>query len=82
MGIRFNDYFIGTQFHPEADAIGMSMYLQTDEKKKTVVENHGLQKWESMIEHLNDPDKILFTYSHILPNFLTIAIGTFETVKI
>jgi homoserine O-succinyltransferase/O-acetyltransferase len=23
-----------------------------------------------MIEHLNDPDKILWTYSHILPNFL------------
>ena len=24
-----------------------------------------------MIEHLNDPDKILWTYSHILPNFLS-----------
>ena len=34
MGIRFNPYMIGTQFHPEADAIGMSMYLQTEEKNK------------------------------------------------
>lgn len=49
MGIRFNSYMIGTQFHPEADAIGMSMYLQTEEKKKTVVENHGEEKWKSMV---------------------------------
>jgi len=70
MGIRFSPFMIGTQFHPEADAIGMSMYLQTEEKKKTVIASHGYDKWETMIEHLNDPDKILWTYSHILPNFL------------
>jgi homoserine O-succinyltransferase len=71
MGIRFNDYMIGTQFHPEADAIGMSMYLQTEEKKKLVIEAHGEEKWKSMIQQLNDPDKIMWTYSHLLPNFLT-----------
>lgn len=70
MAIRFNDHMIGTQFHPEADAIGMSMYLQTEEKKQTVIENHGFEKWRSMIDHLEDPDKILWTYAHILPNFL------------
>ncbi len=75
MGIRFSNYFIGTQFHPEADAIGMSMYLQTEEKKKTVIDNHGEAKWKSMIEQLNDPDKILWTYAHILPNFLNIAVN-------
>jgi GMP synthase-like glutamine amidotransferase len=74
MAIRFNEYMIGTQFHPEADAIGMSMYLQTEEKKKTVIENHGYEKWKSMLEHLEDPDKILWTYSHVLPNFLYAAI--------
>jgi len=81
MAMRFNDYFIGTQFHPEADAIGMSMYLQTDEKKKTVVENHSLEKWKSMIEHLNDPDKILWTNAHILPNFLNIAVENIQSVR-
>ncbi len=74
MALRFNEYFFGTQFHPEADAIGMSMYLQTEEKKKTVIENHGHEKWQLMLEHLSDPDKILSTYSHILPNFLNIAV--------
>ncbi len=74
MAIRFNPYMIGTQFHPEADAIGMSMHLQTEDKKKTVIDNYGEAKWVSMIEQLNDPEKIMWTYSHILPNFLSIAI--------
>ena len=82
MAIRFNENMIGTQFHPEADAIGMSLYLQTDEKKKTIVDNHGLEKWQSMIEHLNDPEKIMWTYAHILPNFLLLAIETLQPVEI
>ena len=43
MAIRFNEYMIGTQFHPEADASGMSLYLQTNEKMKTIIENYGLE---------------------------------------
>jgi len=69
-GIRFNEYMIGTQFHPEADAAGMTRYFQTEEKRKTVIENYGEEKLNNMLEHLNDPDKILWTYSHIVPNFL------------
>ena len=42
---------------------------------KTVIENHGEPKWKSMIEHLSDPEKIMWTYNHILPNYLRIAIG-------
>ena len=65
MGMRFNEYMLGTQFHPEADAEGMSVYLQTEEKKQMVIEAHGFEKWNSMVEQLNDPDNI--------PNFLNIA---------
>lgn len=82
MAIRFNENMIGTQFHPEADAIGMSLYLQTEEKKKTVVENHGIEKWQSMIEHLNDPDKIMWTYAHILPNFLFQSVESMQPVEV
>jgi GMP synthase-like glutamine amidotransferase len=77
MGMRFNDYMIGTQFHPEADAPGMTMYLHREDKKKTIIENYGESKWKSMLEHLNDPDKILWTYSHVLPNFLNQAVEQF-----
>ena len=82
MAIRFNEYFFGTQFHPEADAIGMGMYLQTDAKKKTVVDNYGLDKWQSMIDQLSDPDKILWTYAHIFPNFLNNAILNLQPVQV
>jgi homoserine O-succinyltransferase len=78
MGIRFNEYMIGTQFHPEADAEGMSLHLQTEEKKKTVIEKYGEEKLSSMLKQLNDPDKIMWTYQHILPNFLNTSVGQLE----
>ena len=74
MGIRYNEYMVGTQFHPEADAPGMAMYLNRDDKKKGIIANYGEEKWRSMLTHLDDPDKILWTYSHVLPNFLNQAV--------
>jgi GMP synthase-like glutamine amidotransferase len=74
MAIRFNSYFVGTQFHPEADAIGMKAYLITNEKKKEVIDEHGEQKYLEMIERLEDPDKIMHTQNTIIPNFLDEAV--------
>jgi len=82
MAIRFNEHMIGTQFHPEADPIGMSLHLQTDDRKKTVVDNYGHEKWLSMIEHLEDPDKILLTHDSVLPNFLRLAAFEFQQVSL
>jgi homoserine O-succinyltransferase len=76
MAIRFNDYFIGTQFHPEADPCGMTLHLQKEDKKKIVIENHGEEKWKNMIDQLNDPDKILLTYRNVIPNFLNHAVNS------
>ncbi len=73
MGIRFNPYWIGTQFHPEADAIGMYQYLQMEDKKQAVIAEHGVAKWQSMTGQLNDPDKIMWTYRHLLPDFFAFA---------
>ncbi|MBI2272923.1 MAG: GMP synthase [Bacteroidetes bacterium] len=80
MSVRFNDHFLGTQFHPEADATGMHMYLLREDKKQTVIENHGEEKWKSMVEQLQDPEKIMWTYQHVLPNFLNMAIGEMVVV--
>jgi homoserine O-succinyltransferase/O-acetyltransferase len=81
MSIRFNENMVGTQFHPEADAVGMSMHLQTEARKKIVVDNHGFEKWQSMIDQLGDPDKIAHTYSQILPNFLNEALNKMQLVE-
>ena len=58
MAIRFNGEVFGTQFHPEAD------------KKKMVIQNFGEEKFYSMLEHLEDPDKIMLTEAVVLPTFL------------
>jgi len=80
MAIRFSDEIIGTQFHPEADPIGMKMYLLQDEKKTAIIKNHGEDKYYDMLNSLDDPDRITLTQSVILPNFLTQAIHTLQEV--
>lgn len=74
MGMRFSPWMMGTQFHPEADALGMADHLQKEDKKQLVIQQHGAEKWQSMIEQLNDPGKIMWTYGHVLPNFFDTAV--------
>jgi GMP synthase-like glutamine amidotransferase len=80
MAIRFNEYFITTQFHPEADATGMMAYLSKEEKKKEVVDEHGIIKYNEMLERLDDPDKIAHTQATIIPNFLDQAVMSLQEV--
>jgi GMP synthase-like glutamine amidotransferase len=80
MAIRFNEYFISTQFHPEADAAGIKSLLLKDEKKQEVVSEHGLDKYNEMLERLEDPDKITHTQNTIIPNFLDQAVLSLQEV--
>ena len=74
MAVRFNEYMIGTQFHPEADAISMRDHLLKDINKARVIEEHGEAKYWDMLDKLDDPDKILLTQKIILPAFLDQAL--------
>lgn len=74
MAIRFNPFMIGTQFHPEADAGGMHKYLSAPARRQRVVADHGAEKYENMLELLQQPDKILLTHDTLLPNFLEAAL--------
>ena len=78
MAIRFSEQVIGTQFHPEADPVGMKMYLLQDEKKAAIIANHGEDKYFDMLNSLDDPGRITLTQSVILPNFLNQAIETLQ----
>lgn len=75
MAIRFSDEILGTQFHPEADPTGMRMHLLRDDKKKSIIENHGEEKYYDMLDSLEHPERISLTQSVILPNFITKAIS-------
>lgn len=73
MAIRFSREIFGTQFHPEADDEGMLRYFLKDEKREQIVKNYGEEKYHSMVDSLQDPDKIALTESVIIPEFLNLA---------
>ena len=74
MAIRFSKEMIGVQFHPEADPEGMTDHFQHPERRDIVVDDHGLKKYQDMIDHLNDPDKIPLTHDIVLPSFINNAL--------
>ncbi|MES2828350.1 MAG: GMP synthase [Bacteroidota bacterium] len=78
MAVRFTDEIIGTQFHPEADPVGMKMYLLQDEKKSAIIANHGKAKYDDMLSGVDDLEKLQLTQSIILPNFITQALNALQ----
>ncbi|RIA08847.1 GMP synthase-like glutamine amidotransferase [Flavobacteriaceae bacterium MAR_2010_72] len=74
MAVRFSNEFVGTQFHPEADPVGMYAHFSQDVYKQKVITNFGEKKYNDMMQHMEDPDKITKTYTHILPRFIRSAI--------
>lgn len=82
MAIRFSNEIFGTQFHPEADAEGMTRYFEREDKKAVVIKKHGKRKYMNMLEHLNDDDKIMKTNAVIIPRFLKLASEAIEQEKL
>lgn len=82
MGIRFTPEIFGVQFHPEADSEGMLMYFQQEEKRKHIIKHHGKKKYQDMLDHLYDEDKILRTNRTIIPRFLMRASDALNRSKL
>jgi GMP synthase-like glutamine amidotransferase len=78
MAIRFNEYFFGTQFHPEADPVGMKVHMLDEERKQSMIAEYGQKKYDDMLKGLDDPDKILLTQNTIIPNFLYQALHSLQ----
>ena len=74
MGIRLSDEMVGVQFHPEADSEGMLLHFSDEERKQFIIENYDNEKYEDMMAHLREEDKIPLTHQTILPDFLENAI--------
>jgi GMP synthase-like glutamine amidotransferase len=74
MAVRFSDEFVGTQFHPEAEPVSMEAYFKLDANKKKVIESFGEEKYNQMMDRIDDPEKIAQTYNAILPQFIQNAI--------
>lgn len=81
MAVRFTDYFVGTQFHPEADPISFISNLRNGETKEKIKNMKGKKKFGIMLEHLLDDDKIYKTNETLIPNFLRNAINDLMKTK-
>ncbi len=81
MAVRFTDYFVGTQFHPEADPISFISSLRNKETKEKIRKMKGKRKFRNMLEDLLDDDKIYRTNEVLIPNFLRMAINDLMTTK-
>ncbi|MFD2914717.1 type 1 glutamine amidotransferase [Psychroserpens luteus] len=74
MAVRFSSEFVGTQFHPEAEPVSMEAYFSLKENKKKVIDSFGEEKYNQMMDRIDDPEKIELTYHTILPKFIQNAI--------
>ncbi|MFK7833453.1 MAG: type 1 glutamine amidotransferase [Winogradskyella sp.] len=74
MAVRFSDEFVGTQFHPEAEPVSMEAYFGEEENKKKVIDSFSEEKYNEMMDRIDDPEKIERTYNTILPKFIENAI--------
>jgi GMP synthase-like glutamine amidotransferase len=81
MAVRFSDYFVGTQFHPEADPISFVANLKKAETREKIIAMKGKTKFRDMLEDLLDEDKIYKTNETLIPNFLRIAINDLMKTK-
>jgi GMP synthase-like glutamine amidotransferase len=78
MAVRFSKEFVGTQFHPEADPEGMKTYFQEEVNRNKVILNFGEEKYQQMMEQLDDPEKIHLTHSTLLPGFIEMAVESLQ----
>ena len=81
MAVRFNDYFVGTQFHPEADPISFIANLRKKETREKLRQMKGKRKFRDMLEALLDNDTIYKTNETLIPNFLRTAINDLIQTK-
>jgi len=66
----FSDTMIGVQFHPEATKERLIHYFNSDSIKTTVVNDFSEDKWNQIMQSLEDDSKIKHTCSQFIPNFL------------
>lgn len=81
MAVRFSKEFFGTQFHPEADPVGMLQRFREVDKELHVVETYGAEKYQRMIDDLHHPDKLGLTHDVVLPTFMKDAIRKINKAK-
>lgn len=66
--------FVGVQFHPEADPVGMRRHFNRPDKRDVVVDEYGEARFERLLGALDDPDFLIRTYRAVIPRFVERAL--------
>lgn len=66
--------FVGVQFHPEADPVGMRRHFNRPDKREAVIEEYGEARFERLLDALDDPDFLIRTYRAVIPRFVERAL--------
>lgn len=81
MAIRFNEYFFGTQFHPETDPEVMKTHFADEEKKQQLIGEYGQERYDDILNNLAKPERIALTFKTIIPNFLYQALQSIPSLN-
>ncbi len=81
MAVRFSEYMVGTQFHPEADPVSFVANLRNPATRDKIKAMKGKRKFRDMLEALLDDDKIYRTNETLIPNFLRTSINHLIVTK-
>lgn len=73
-GIRISPEIVGVQFHPEADPEAMRVHAIKPERKQDIIERFGLEKYNELMERLDDPSLLRRTRNTVMPRFMVEAI--------
>ena len=82
MAIRFSKEWIGTQFHPEADPVGMLKHLSVASRRKEIEDQEGASHFMDMVEYAKDPGKLKVTFEAIIPSFLDQCIRELKSMEV
>jgi GMP synthase-like glutamine amidotransferase len=74
MAIRLSPEIVGVQYHPEADPEAMRVHAIKPERKQDIIERFGLEKYNELMQRLDDPGLLWRTREAIMPRFLVGAI--------
>jgi GMP synthase-like glutamine amidotransferase len=80
--VNVSKQIVGTQFHPEADPESMLYHFDRPDEKKQIVDIYGEEKYNQMLEILQEPNAVKLTRKTVIPNFLNKAIDELSKVLI
>ena len=75
MAIRINNEFVGTQFHPEADAVSKFNSFCAPKKKEEIISKYGEKKFFEILNLLEEENGVKLTQKVVIPKFLRHALA-------